>query len=69
MSKYKVVIQTIRGEEHEYVLCPRCEVLIPKKDFNMDTGEHSSCEEYRKSLKSRKRAEKKVMKMLNRLVR
>ena len=65
MSKiaYKIETKTIADKEYEYVYCPKCEVGILVKDFNLKTGEHPNCEKYQKSKETRRRAERTINKL------
>lgn len=68
MKKPKIETMTIQGKEYPYVKCPRCEIYIPAKDYNMETGEHKDCDKYFKNLETRKRATARVLKTLNKLL-
>jgi len=63
----KTKTMTFGGKQYEYVLCPKCEVWIPKEDFK--NGTHKSCKRHQRSLETRRLAEKQVLGMLNKYSR
>lgn len=55
--EYKTEIKSIAGRQYDYIFCPKCEIWIQVKNFNVKTGEHPNCERHQKNKEIRKRAE------------
>ena len=68
MKKQKIEKMTIQGKEYDYIKCPRCEIYIPAKDYNMKTGEHPDCDKYFRTLKRRRKATQIALGKLNKVL-
>lgn len=58
MNKGKKGIKTIDGKSYPYIFCNRCQVWIPKKEWENDT--HKNCDEYLRTKPIRDKVHKKL---------
>ena len=64
----KVQEVKIAGKKYLYVLCRRCGVWIEAKDYDLTKKPaHEKCDEFVKSKRTREKATKKVLGLLNRV--